>query len=459
MNTARVLTWSLTIALGGFLFGLDTAVISGAEQAIQRIWELNTFEHGLTVSMALIGTVIGALLGNLPTDRIGRKKTLFWIAVLFLVSAVGTALAPDWYSFLLFRFIGGLGVGCSSVTAPLYISELAPAAHRGRFVAMFQFNVVLGILIAYLSNYLLQDIGDNSWRLMLGAQAIPAIIFLVAILFVPESPRWLIIHRNAVKEAKRIFAMVNPSTAESEVEAVQRGNIGLGKKVGENLFSKRYHLPVLLAIMIAFFNQASGINAIIYYAPRIFEMTGLGKDSALLSTAGVGLINLIFTMLAVALIDRFGRKKLMVIGSIGMIITLGLVARAFYQSDFNSYFVPAYLFIFIAFFAVSQGAVIWVFISEIFPNEVRAKGQSLGSFTHWLMASVVAFSFPYLSEVLGGGHSFMIFMIMMVFQLFFVWKLMPETRGRSLESIEVTIVERTSSEELQQPTFSKPFIK
>jgi sugar porter (SP) family MFS transporter len=455
MNTQRILKWSLIISLGGFLFGLDTAVISGAEQAIQRIWELNTFEHGLTVAMALIGTVAGAIFGNIPTDIFGRKKTLFWVAVLFLVSAIGTALAGDWVTFLLFRFIGGLGVGCSSVTAPLYISELSPPAYRGRFVAMFQFNVVLGILIAYLSNYLLQDVGEAPWRLMLGVQAIPATLFIVAILFVPESPRWLIVKRNDIEEATRIFSLVDPSTASKEVDAIRLTDSPVTSG-NENLFSQRYYFPVVLASLIAFFNQASGINAIIYYAPRIFEMAGLGKDSALLSTAGIGLINLIFTLIAIALIDRYGRKKLMYIGSIGMIITLGLVARAFYQSDFDSYFVPVCLFIFIAFFAASQGAVIWVFISEIFPNQVRAKGQSLGSFVHWLMASVVAFSFPYFSEHLGGGNSFMIFMIMMVLQLLFVWKLMPETRGRSLESIGNT--KTTTPGELATADFSKELL-
>jgi sugar porter (SP) family MFS transporter len=458
MKTSRIFLWSLVIALGGFLFGLDTAVISGAEQAIQRIWELSTFEHGLTVSMALIGTVAGAIFGNIPTDKFGRKNTLFWIGVLFLVSAIGSALAADWYMFLVFRFIGGLAVGCSSVTAPLYISELAPAESRGRFVAMFQFNVVLGILIAYLSNYFLRDMGDNSWRLMLGVQAIPAIVFMIAVLFVPESPRWLILHKSDLEEASRIFSLINPSTAATETENVKKSTQATRENNRDSLFNKKYQLPVMLAILIAFFNQASGINAIIYYAPRIFEMAGFGKESALLSTAGIGVVNLAFTLLALMLIDHTGRKKLMLIGSVGMIITLGLVARAFYQSDFDTYLVPTCLFVFIAFFALSQGAVIWVFISEIFPNEVRAKGQSLGSFTHWFMASLVAFSFPYFSERLGGGNSFMIFMVMMVLQLLFVFKLMPETRGKSLEGIESKNSATTSTEQLRESKLSKTLI-
>jgi MFS transporter, SP family, arabinose:H+ symporter len=436
MNTARIFKWSVIIALGGFLFGLDTAVISGAEQKIQQLWSLDVFEHGLTVSIALIGTVIGAMLGGFPTDALGRKKTLLWIALLFLISAIGSALANDWYTFLVFRFVGGLGVGCSSVTAPMYISELSPASHRGRFVAMFQFNVVLGILIAYFSNYFLQDVGENAWRWMLGIQAFPATLFFLLIFILPESPRWLIVKRNREDEAFKILQLINPATANNEMLAIQSSRTGITRESSnEGLFSAKYRQPVMLAILFATFNQVSGINAIIYYAPRIFEMTGLGTDSALLSTAGLGLVNFIFTLLAVNFIDRYGRRKLMLIGSFGLIITLGLVASAFYRQDFGGFMVPFYLFVYIAFFAFSQGAVIWVFISEIFPNEVRAKGQSLGSFTHWLMATIIAFSFPYITNELGGGNSFLIFMIMMVCQLIFVWKLMPETKGKTLEQL------------------------
>ena len=442
MNIKKVFTWSVIIALGGFLFGLDTAVISGAEQTIQRLWGLNVFEHGLTVSIALIGTVIWAMLGGIPSDKIGRKKTLFWVAVLFLISTVGSALAIDWYTFLCFRFIGGLGVGCSSVTAPMYISELSPASHRGRFVAMFQFNVVLGILIAFFSNYLLQDIGDNSWRWMLGVQAFPATIFLVLILFIPESPRWQIVKKGSFDDAKETLKKINPLTAESEFLSIQRSRSpDNGSSKNPRLFSSRYSFPVFLAILFAVFNQVSGINAIIYYAPRIFEMTGVGTDSALLSTAGLGLVNFIFTLLAMNFIDRYGRRTLMFIGSVGVIITLALVSISFYTQNFSGYLVPIYLFIYIAFFAFSQGAVIWVFISEIFPNEVRAKGQALGSFTHWFMASVIAFTFPFITETLGGGNTFMLFSVMMVLQLLFVWKIMPETKGKSLEDLNIKEVE------------------
>jgi MFS transporter, SP family, arabinose:H+ symporter len=453
MNTQRIFTWSIIIAFGGFLFGLDTAVISGAEQKIQELWKLDVFQHGLTVSIALIGTVVGAMLGGIPSDKLGRKKTLFWIAVLFLVSAVGSALSIDWYSFLFFRFVGGLGVGCSSVTAPMYISELAPASHRGRLVAMFQFNVVLGILIAFLSNYLLQDLGENSWRWMLGIQAFPATLFLVLVLFIPESPRWLVVKKGLVEEALDILKRINPKSAEGELRAIELSHkLQSNGTTGDNLFSKKYSFPVMLAILFAVFNQLSGINAIIYYAPRIFQMTGLETGSALLSTAGLGFVNFIFTLLAVNFIDRYGRRTLMLIGSVGVIVTLTLVAFSFYTQDFNGYAVPVYLFVYIAFFAFSQGAVIWVFISEIFPNEVRAKGQALGSFVHWFMATVIAFTFPVITDKLGGGNSFMIFAVMMVLQLLFVWKVMPETKGKSLEQIDTPEIKTQKKTDLIKTT-------
>ncbi|RLE01224.1 MAG: MFS transporter [Bacteroidetes bacterium] len=435
MKHHRILFWSMTVALGGFLFGFDTAVISGAEQDIQKIWGLNSFQHGLTISIALIGTVIGALFGGIPSDRIGRKKTLFWIAVLYLISALGSALSTDWHLFMAFRFLGGLGVGASSVAAPMYISEISPANRRGRLVAMFQFNVVFGIVIAYISNYFIAGTGPNSWRWMLGVEVIPAILFLVLVLKIPRSPRWLILKRNLVDEARAILELINPDNVDETIKNIEQSKHVTNKD--QHLFKSRiYRLPIVLAVLIAFFNQVSGINAIIYYAPRIFEMTGLGERSALLSTAGIGIVNFIFTLLAMRFIDKFGRRTLMLIGSIGLIITLGLVSRAFYTESFGGMAVPVFLFIYIAFFAFSQGAVIWVFISEVFPNEVRAGGQALGSSTHWFMAALIAFSFPTISEKLGGGTTFLIFAIMMVLQLLFVLRLMPETKGKSLEIIQ-----------------------
>lgn len=430
----KILFWSVTVALGGFLFGFDTAVISGAEQAIQEVWQLSALEHGLTVSIALIGTVIGAMFGGFPSDRLGRKRTLFWIGILYLVSAAGSAMATDWYVFMFFRFIGGVGVGASSVAAPMYISEIAPAEDRGKMVAMFQFNIVFGILIAFLSNYLLKDVGENAWRWMLGVEAIPAIIFVSLILFVPRSPRWLVVKKGAVEEARAVLQQINPLRAEQELQEIIDSGFAEKQEASLNrLFSSKHKVPVMLAILFAMFNQLSGINAILYYAPRIFEMTGLGRESSLLSTTGVGVVNFIFTLMGMALIDRMGRKKLMYIGSVGLIVTLGLVSRAFYLESFD--YVPVYLFVYIGFFAFSQGAVIWVFISEIFPNSVRASGQALGSFTHWIMAAIISFTFPFITVNLGGGNTFLIFTIMMVLQLIFVWKLMPETKGVSLEKV------------------------
>lgn len=434
MKNRQLLYWSITVALGGFLFGLDTAVISGAEQTIQKLWNLNDFTHGLAVAAALYGTVFGALFGGIPAERIGRKRTLFWIGILYLISAVGAAFAPEEYSFMFARFIGGLGVGASSVVAPMYISEIAPAKSRGQLVALFQFNIVLGILIAYVSNYLLQDSGDFAWRWMIGIVAFPAAIYTFMVLFVPESPRWLVLKRNRIDEARAILQVANGPDAENVLQSIiASGQENIGK-VKASLFANKYAFPVLLAFLFAFFNQLSGINAIIYYAPRIFESAGLSTSSALLSSAGIGLVNLIFTMIGITLIDRYGRRTLMVVGSFGLILTLGLVSQAFYSTQTGN--VPLYLFGYIAFFAFSQGAVIWVFISEIFPNEVRAAGQSFGSFIHWIFAAIIANAFPYFDVQFKEGPIFLFFTVMMVLQLVFVWRLMPETKGVSLEDLQ-----------------------
>lgn len=442
MKKNSVLAWSVVVALGGFLFGFDTAVISGAEKAIQQYWNLSVFEHGLTISIALIGTVIGSLLGSKPSDKFGRKNTLYFVAVAYLLSSLGTALADNWTVFLLFRLLGGLGVGASSVTAPIYISEISPADRRGRLVGLFQFNVVLGILISYLSNYLISQGGEMSWRWMLGVQAVPSLIFLVLITYIPESPRWLILKKGATEKALEILRIINPLNCEEELASIKgsEGKLGSAQKNNENLFSGQYTKPVVFAMLFAFFNQVSGINAIIYYAPRIFEMAGLGAHSSLLSTVGIGLINFAFTLLALNFIDKVGRRVLMLIGSIGLIASLFLVAFTFYAGSFSGMAIPIYIMVFIAFFAFSQGAVIWVFISEIFPNQVRAKGQTLGSSTHWVMAALIAFCFPYLAETFGGAVTFTFFGSMMVLQLLFVWRFMPETKGKSLESIENNIV-------------------
>lgn len=441
MIQRKVILWSVIVAMGGFLFGFDTAVISGAEQAIQKYWTLTDVQHGLTISIALIGTVIGAFVGRIPADTLGRKKALLIIAFIFLFSSLGTSLATNWYVFMVLRFIGGLGVGASSVIAPIYISEISPAASRGRLVVLFQFNIVFGILISYFSNYLIGQNFPDSWRYMLGVQAAPSLLFLVLLRLVPESPRWLLLHQSNRDEATRILQIINPEGYQNDLESIVSSNTEDAKDPkGNELFSRRYRFPAMLAILFAFFNQVSGINAIIYYAPRIFEMTGLGKSASLLSTAGIGLVNFIFTMLAIRFIDSMGRRKLMLIGSFGLILTLGLVSYSFYTKSFSGYYVTCYLLFYIAFFAFSQGAVIWVFISEIFPNQVRAKGQTMGSFTHWVMAALIAFSFPWFAGQLGGGATFLFFTVMMILQLLFVWRIMPETKGKSLEQIEHTLI-------------------
>jgi SP family arabinose:H+ symporter-like MFS transporter len=440
MKSQRLLLYSLSVALGGFLFGFDTAVISGAEESIQHLWNLGDVLHGFTVAIALYGTVLGALFGGIPSDRLGRKRTLFWIGVAYLISAIGSALATDKITFMVFRFIGGLAVGASSVAAPMYISEIAPASSRGKLVALFQLNVVVGILVAYVSNYLIQGLGENAWRWMLGVESFPALVFSISVLFISESPRWLLVKKNDIKKAESVFAGFNMDRREIEDSVSAIRNSVLVEKSGkqESLLSKKFRFPLLLALLFAFFNQFAGINAVIYYAPRIFRITGLATSTAFLSTAGIGLANLIFTIAGIFLIDRVGRKKLMLIGSAGLIINLLLVARAFYTGFFTG--VEIFLFLYIAFFAISQGAVIWVFISEIFPNQVRASGQAAGCFTHWILAAVIANVFPFFVNLIGGAPIFLFFAVMMVLQLLYVLKLMPETRNITLEELEMKLI-------------------
>lgn len=424
-------------SLGGFLFGFDTAVISGVERSIQQLWMLADFAHGFTVASALIGTVIGSLLAGWPAEKYGRKKVLQGIGVIYLVTSLITALTSTWELFVLFRFIGGIGVGASSVVGPMYISEISPARSRGRLVALFQFNIVSGILIAFVSNYLLFGVADDAWRWMLGVQALPSLLFFVMVFAVPESPRWLV-KNNSIDEAKNVFDDVGEAHPELAVQTIQESlHMEKGMNV-ESLFNGRYNKPILYVVALAMFNQLSGINAIMYYAPRIFEMTGLGKDTALLQAVSIGATNMIFTLLAISVIDKFGRKTLLIIGSAGMVLFLGLVARAFYTHDFGGYDVMFYLVGFIAFFAFSQGAVIWVFMSEIFPNKVRSQGQTLGSFTHWIMAAIISWTFPVLAESSGNGgfYSFLLFAVMMFVHGIFVWKVLPETKGKSLEGIQ-----------------------
>ncbi|MFV8280017.1 sugar porter family MFS transporter [Christiangramia marina] len=427
----KIWIWSITAALAGFLFGFDTVVISGADQTLQTLWDSSDVFHGTVVmAMALWGTVVGALLGGIPTKKFGRKNTLIAIGLLYTISAFGSALANEPLVFSFFRFIGGLGVGASTIAAPAYISEIAPAKDRGKLVGLYQFNIVFGILAAFMSNYFLSGVGENAWRWMLGVEAIPAILYTVFTLGIPKSPRWLI-SRSKTREAKEVLQLIYP---EKDPEILMLEINSPKTEKAENIFIGKYKTPLMLAFLIAFFNQMSGINAFLYYAPRIFEEAGLEENTSLLSSIGIGLVNLIFTLLGIYLIDRVGRKKLMYAGSIGYIISLGLVAAAFFL-DWQGMSVPIFLFLFIAAHAVGQGAVIWVFISEIFPNHLRGEGQSFGSSVHWILAALIPSFVPYLFTAIGAGYVFLFFALMMLLQLLFVAFLMPETKGKSLEEL------------------------
>ena len=429
----KIFFYSIVASLAGFLFGFDTVVISGADKALQTLWHSSDFFHGSVVmGMALWGTVIGAIFGGTPTNRLGRKKTLLLIGILFALSALGSSLANEPYSFAFFRFIGGLGIGASTIVAPSYISEIAPAKDRGRYVAFYQFNIVLGILMAFLSNYLFSGTGENAWRYMLGIQLVPSALYLILVTRIPESPRWLI-SKFREQEARVIFGKLHSGENIEQVIADFKQDENSGSS-GDSIFQKQYRFPLMLAFLIALFNQFSGINAFLYYAPRIFEEAGLGADTALLSSMGIGAVNLLFTLLGVFLIDRLGRKKLMFIGSIGYIVSLSLVAMAF-TFHWSGLAVPAFLFVFIASHAIGQGAVIWVFIAEIFPNHLRASGQSFGSSVHWVLAAIIPSLVPTLISTIGAGNLFVFFAVMMVFQLLFVIFMMPETKGISLENI------------------------
>ena len=428
--------WSLVAALSGFLFGFDTAVISGADKPVQTLWGLSDFYHGLFImSVALWGTVIGALFGGVPCDRFGRRQTLIWIGVLYFVSAVGSAMAWDPASFSFFRFVGGLGVGASSVAAPAYISEIAPTDRRGRLVILYQFTLVLGILIAYVSNYFIGFIGDGAWRWMLGAEALPAAVYLLLAFRIPESPRWLVLFKGDEKAGRDILSRIYPADhVDAVVARIHESRVQFA--ASKALFVPRFRTPVLFAFLIAFFNQVSGINFVIYYAPRIFEAAGFSESLGLLSTVGIGLVNLVVTMLGVFLIDRAGRRTLLIIGSVGYIFSLVMLSQTFYRENFGGFAVPLYLFLFIASHAIGQGSVIWVFISEIFPNSVRGKGQALGSGTHWVFAALITLTMPSILNTFSGGPIFAFFALMMVLQLAWALLYMPETKGVSLEDLE-----------------------
>jgi MFS transporter, SP family, xylose:H+ symportor len=434
-----VLLSSLVAALGGLLFGFDTAVISGTTQALQEVFGLDEFWLGFAVASALIGTIVGAFAAGKPAESYGRRRVLFVLAVLFFVSAIGSALAQSLWSFVAYRFLGGLAVGGASVVSPMYIAEIAPARLRGRLVAVNQLNVVIGILLAFLSNYLIAQVLAEgwAWRGMLGIEALPAALFFFLLFLIPESPRWLV-RQGRTEEARAVLARVGEGDVDVELAEIQASLRADHGRADEALFQRRYAYPILLAWTVAMFNQLSGINALMYYAPRIFQMAGAAAGDALLQSVAIGGTNLVFTVLALFAIDRFGRRPLLIAGGLGAAVCLAVTASAFYNGNFGGNLVLAGLLGFIVFHAIGQGAVIWVFIAEIFPNRVRGKGQSLGSFTHWFMAAAISWTFPVVAQA-SGGHAFAFFSVMMLLQAVFAWRLMPETKGLSLEELEVRL--------------------
>ena len=450
MNKNKLFQWSVVAALAGFIFGFDTVVISGANLPIKELWHTSPLFHGFFImSMALWGTLLGSVFGGIPTEKYGRKKVLFWIGVLFAISALGSALAQDPYTFSFFRFVGGIGIGVSSVVAPTYISEISTAATRGRLVAMYQFNIVFGILIAFLSNYFLQGIGGaDDWRWMLGVLAVPAIIYLVMVMGVPESPRWLVTKKNDLAKAKNILSQIGiaDAGADAEIAAIIKSNQhDTSKGKASKFFSTKYKTIIWLAFFVAFFNQLSGINFILYYAPEILSRIGLGAKDSLLNSIAIGGTNLIFTFAGLYLIDKLGRKKLLLIGSIGYIISLVMVAWCF-ASHATPVLLMSFLLLFIAAHAVGQGAVIWVFISEIFPNKIRAAGQSFGASVHWVFAAIITLVTPVFLDDKKGIFKdnpwpiFAFFAGMMVLQLIWVVTKMPETKGVTLEELEAKLL-------------------
>lgn len=444
----QIFLWSTTSALAGFLFGFDTVVISGAEQTIQKLWDLSSATHGLVMGSALYGTVLGSLIGGWPTDQFGRKRTLLFIGLLYVLSAMGCAFANSLSLFVAARFIGGLGIGISTVVSPLYISEIAPPNYRGRLAGMFQFNIVFGIVIAFLSNAILAKIGgEHAWRWMLGIAAFPSIVYAVMCLGLPESPRWLIGRQNNRAAGLQVLKLIEPEQSDLQLaaHADEIQNAATAERTtAAGFWSRRLSKPILLAFLVAFFNQLSGINAILYFAPRIFEMTGLGERAAMLQSVGIGITNLGFTFVGLWLIDRLGRRTLLYLGSFGYLASLGLTAWAFFTQHFA--IVPACIFAFIAAHAVGQGTVIWVLISEIFPNRHRAEGQALGSFTHWIFAAVLTTVFPKMVEMSGAnehpqraGYIFAFFGFMMFLQLVWVRTMVPETKGITLEEMQTKL--------------------
>lgn len=444
----KMFIWSITVALAGFLFGFDTVVISGANRPLQELWNLSPINHGVFImSMALWGTVLGSLIGGYPTKHIGRKKTLLWVGVLFLVSALGSALVSDPYLFSFFRFIGGIGVGISSVAAPIYISEITSPDKRGQLGALYQFCLVFGILVAFISNWALKGFdGENDWRWMLGVEAIPALLYTLMVFNVPYSPRWLVLQKGDNEKALPILSTIYNSIdiAKSKLAEI-KADAALPKS-NDNFFHKKYRRILWFGFLIAFFNQVSGINFVLYYAPQILEQAGLGGTDSLFNSIAIGIVNLVFTLIGVKLIDKLGRRQLIIIGSIGYIFSLMMVGLCF-QLELSSSVLLTFICLFIASHAIGQGAVIWVFISEIFPNRIRSYGQSWGSGTHWVFAAIITLITPiFIDENEGIFREnlqviYYFFAFMMLLQLLWAVFKMPETKGISLEDLEKKLIE------------------
>ncbi len=435
----KLFFWALTSALSGFLFGFDTVVISGAEQTFQELWSLSSSFHGWVMSSALWGTVLGALLGSWPADKLGRRQTLVWIGVLYFVSAVGSAIAPDPWTLMLARFIGGVGIGVSTVAGPLYISEMAPPKHRGRLTGLYQFNLVFAILVAFVSNYALSGIGENAWRWMLGVEAFPALLYTAFCFFIPESPRWLILNKGDKEAGRNVLREIDPYMSDEQLDGLVKeiADSGTHDVSRHRFFTMKLIKPIILVFMLSAFNQLSGINAILYYSKRIFEMGGLEENAALLQSIGIGATNVIFTFLGLWLIAKLGRRVLLIIGSIGYFTSLGLIAWCFASENFT--FMPYFIFSFIAGHGIGQGAVIWVYISEIFPARHRAHGTSFGVSVHWVFAAVITLVFPIVTEKFNPQYIFGFFGVMMVLQLLWAIFFVPETKGRTLEEMEKTL--------------------
>ncbi len=437
MKNQRVIGYAAIVALGGLLFGLETAVMAGAEKPIQAQYQLTNFWHGFTVAVAIIGAAVGAFAAGVPAERLGRRKVIIAIGFLFTITSVICAVAPNWTVLLVARFVGGLAIGASSVLGPMYIAEISPAHIRGRLVAFFQFSVTAGLLFAYTSNYVFSDAGEHAWRWMLGIVAVPSLLFFGLSFLIPESPRWLVKH-NRLPEARRVLAHCGRTHADQEIDDIAQSLRVVAGAAADRLFSRKYFWPVVYAVAMGAFNQLSGTNAINYYATRIFGMTGLSTGSAYLLPILIGATKVLVLFIGLFLIDRFGRRSLMILGSVGLIVCMSLIAWTFYGNHFDGPGIVIFLLGYMFFFGLSDGIVIWVFISEIFPNSIRSKGQSLGSFTHWFFAVIISWTFPVAinSPAVGPGHAFMFFAVMMCLQLLFAWKLMPETKGKTLEQIQ-----------------------